>query len=189
MANLNFKKSLINILGVDFRYPKGSYYETFLPNLPDGITDPANITDTHLATLGDDWFNPNFAWGGTWVLETEGQVHVSAGTNYIVNGAPTNTSDGGESTHALSLEEMPAHNHNSRALSGSHRTMSNNSSGSGIVSISNPSIDRAYPSKGSAMGAVTFTVDATHTHDTQGSGTAHNNMQPYIVVYRWFRTA
>lgn len=65
-------------------YPIGSYYET-----------------------SDTSFNPNTAWGGTWVLETEGQVHVSGSTNgtYQVTGAPTDTSDGGS-------KNIQEHHHN-----------------------------------------------------------------------------
>lgn len=69
-------------------YPIGSYYET-----------------------SDTSFNPNTAWGGTWVLETEGQVHVSAGSNYTVSGAATNTSDGGEINHVLTPSETATKNH------------------------------------------------------------------------------
>ena len=45
----------------DFMHPVGSYYET-----------------------SDGTFNPNTTWGGTWVLEAAGQVHVSAGTGYTL---------------------------------------------------------------------------------------------------------
>lgn len=72
---------------IDIFYPVGSYYET-----------------------SDTTFNPNTTWGGTWILETEGQVHVSAGTNYSVSGATgasgAGISDGGD-TDAI----VPYHNH------------------------------------------------------------------------------
>lgn len=57
---LYLKELLAYILGVDFRYPVGSYYET-----------------------SDANFDPNITWGGTWSLLSEGQVLLSAGTNYI----------------------------------------------------------------------------------------------------------
>lgn len=130
----------------DFIHPVGSYYET-----------------------SDTSFNPNTTWGGTWVLETEGQVHVSAGTNYAVNGALTNTSDGGEATHLLTVDEMPSHNHNfSMWGNGTHY----------------------YPSSGSILRWYSSAYNTqTVTVSNTGGGQAHNNMQPYIIVNRWHRTA
>lgn len=73
-------------------YPVGSYYET-----------------------SDTTFDPNTAWGGTWVLETAGQVHVSAGTGYAVSGAPTDTSDGGATSRTVPTTKLTdanmAHGH------------------------------------------------------------------------------
>ena len=76
----------------DFYYPVGSYYET-----------------------SDTTFNPNTAWGGTWVLETAGLVHVSGGTGYSVAGANSNSGSGekdGGSTDAIVVE----HNHSVNAI-------------------------------------------------------------------------
>ena len=58
---------------IDLFYPVGSYYQT-----------------------SDSSFNPNTSWGGTWSLLGEGQVLLSAGSNYIAgqtygNNAPTLT--------------------------------------------------------------------------------------------------
>lgn len=122
----------------DLFYPVGSYYET-----------------------SDTSFNPNTAWGGTWVLETEGQVHVSAGTNYIVG------STGGEATHTLTIDEMPSHSHNYAKPSGS-----------GVQGVS-----------GTSYWVMANPTDASFSTSTTGGGQAHNNMQPYIVVNRWHRTA
>lgn len=69
---------------LDYFYPVGSYYET---------------------SKSQAEFDPNVSWGGTWELETSGQVHVSAGTGYSVAGALTNTSDGGTT-------DVPYHRHN-----------------------------------------------------------------------------
>ena len=152
-------------------YPVGSYYET---------------SDTN--------FNPNTAWGGTWSLETAGQVHVSAGTGYTVSGALTNTTDGGEATHTLDTTEIPAHTHGNKSLTGtwgnSTSRFPDTSSRSGI--ITNLSATRAsYFSKtsNSAPNAYGFSIDASHEHSSVGGSGAHNNMQPYIVVNRWHRTA
>ena len=72
---------------IDYIYPVGSYYET---------------TDTD--------FDPNVQFGGTWVLEDPGLVHVSAGTGYSVS---ANAQDGGEAEHLLTSSEsgVPSHGH------------------------------------------------------------------------------
>ena len=134
---------------LDF-YPVGSYYET-----------------------SDTTFNPNTAWGGTWVLETAGQVHVSAGTSttstvFTVNGANASSgvgmSDGGEEKHWLTVDEMPTHNH------GYYYT----GSGTGTKSLA------WWSQSGNGL-----SYDIVNT----GGNQTHNTMQPYIVVNRWHRTA
>lgn len=131
----------------DIFYPVGSYYET-----------------------SDTTFNPATAWGGTWELEVAGQVHVSAGTGYTVAGALTNTTDGGEKEHTLTVNEMPAHSHIRNRNSGYDN---NFATGSGRTIPTNNSVGN--------QGNI-------RTADT-GGGQAHNNMPPYIVVNRWHRTA
>ena len=51
----------LQVEAFDGTYPIGCYFET-----------------------SDVMFNPNVEWGGEWVLESEGQVHVSAGEHYLV---------------------------------------------------------------------------------------------------------
>lgn len=70
---------------------------------------------------------------------------------------------GGEETHTLTVDEMPSHNH----LMGDFAT--------GLVP--NGAYNGAWLQAGSKS-----------TQNT-GGGQAHNNMQPYIVVNRWHRTA
>lgn len=124
-------------------YPVGSYYET-----------------------SDSSFDPNTAWGGTWVKEVAGQVHVSAGTGYTVSGANNNTSDGGETTHTLTINEMPSHSHYAYLAGGS---------------------------VASGTGRLSWEVNTAQKYgasiDYTGGGQAHNNMPPYVVVNRWHRTA
>ena len=69
---------------------------------------------------------------------------------------------GGAKTHTLTVDELPAHTH-SVPNSGSQ----NNSFDSGT----------------------TVGNDVTGTSGSTGGGQAHNNLQPYIVVYMWKRTA
>ena len=159
---------------IDIFYPVGSYYET-----------------------SDTTFDPNTAWGGTWKLETEGMVHVSAGTNYEVNHAADNNGagakDGGNTTsatgnHTLTINEMPSHTHTQN--SHSHKL------GSSVVRYINKT---AIVAKGTnykffSEDSNLYTDGATAVNQNTGGGGAHNHgnvstMQPYINVYRWHRTA
>lgn len=152
---------------IDMFYPVGSYYET-----------------------SDTTFNPNTAWGGTWSLETEGQVHISAGSNYSVSGALTNTTDGGEATHTLQKTEIP--NFEGSVYIRGYKTSSSSSraaiahGGTGIISVGAVGTNTAngiMAAGGIAdLGSNPLTVSF-------GGGQAHNNMQPYIAVNRWHRTA
>ena len=117
----------------------------------------------------DDNFDPNTAWHGTWVKEIAGQVHVSAGAGYPVAGATLNESDGGEATHTITETEMPNHHHTlSLWGNGQH------------YSQASGNLLQWYSSAYGQQTASTSDV---------GGGQPHNNMQPYINVYRWHRTA
>ena len=136
---------------LDMFYPIGSYYET-----------------------SDTSFDPNVTWGGTWALETEGQVHVSSGTNYAVSGALTNTSDGGEENHTLTVNELAKH---------SHRILQANNSGTAGAWVTDASTTNSRK--------VAYQGDQTYSDviELSGGSQPHNIMQPYIVVNRWHRTA
>lgn len=159
---------LINLI-----YPVGCYFETT-----------------------DENFDPQTTFGGTWVLETPGQVHVSAGTGYEVAGGLTNTSDGGESTVTLDVTQMPshthvqnAHNHGQDAHQHGLREQSNS-----VASGSSHGRPRTDSQTSLGYGYWTSAAQpgiwyATATNQNTGGGQPHNNMQPYINVYRWHRTA
>ena len=160
-------------------YPVGSYYET---------------TDTT--------FDPNVTWGGTWVLEDEGLVHISSGTNYAVS---SNAQDGGakqitytpQGTNAsikltANQSGLRSHSHYVKAIAGSNQQQvrgawqntTNNTSTSGaawggqagsweLQAVSNTAYDAA---------------DA-HGHTFTGTQATLDVMQPYKIVNRWHRTA
>ncbi|MBQ1392280.1 MAG: hypothetical protein IIY81_01840, partial [Lachnospiraceae bacterium] len=50
-------------------------------------------------------FDPQTAWGGTWQLIVEGQVLLSAGSNYAAGNSY------GENSHTITINEMPKHSH------------------------------------------------------------------------------
>lgn len=164
---------------VDVFYPVGSYYET-----------------------SDTSFDPNVSWGGTWVLELEGQVHVSGvpSSSYEVDGANQangiGVSDGGAGMVTLTANEIPAHTHGSKSLSAS---FSGRRNGNDYVSHwqgTNTTISQSSSSTTttSAVGTTNKHTDIvnfnlSHEHTSVGGGQAHENMPPYIVVNRWHRTA
>lgn len=148
---------------LDMFYPVGSYYET-----------------------SDTSFNPNTAWGGTWELETAGQVHVSSGTGYTVSGATTNTTDGGspyiqEHTHAFTQPKIPNHHHSMGNI------WSNGTGSSQAYQYSNSRalMTRSTATDGGGGSCTGGAVGAVSGATTGNAG----NMPPYIVVNRWHRTA
>lgn len=163
------QKIMQNLQLVDIFYPVGTYYET-----------------------SDVNFDPNVRWGGTWELEAEGQVHVSAGTNYSVNGALTNTSDGGDTTsatgdHTLTISEIPSHEGHLARNSGSYTGY-----GNATAKYLKQEVLSNYGSNG--RGWNVNGGEITPYGMSRGGGGAHNHgnvstMQPYIVVNRWHRTA
>lgn len=118
----------------------------------------------------DVTFNPNVSWGGTWVKDSEGRVTVSQKVGDSDFGTVGNTD--GEKTHTLTIEEMPAHTH-TLVYFGNNKPINLNAGGSSYH--------------------VNF--DQTGTNEEQvggrsvGGNKPHNNLQPYIVVIRWHRTA
>ena len=155
---------------LDFFYPVGTYYET-----------------------SDVDFDPNKSWGGEWELELEGMVHVSAGENYKVDHATKNDAkDGGDETVPLEIANMPSHNHGQASLSGTVGSIFGGgqaTKANGICTLAYSSGRQYQVDDTSTNGWYYLTVNATHTHTSQGSGTAHKNMQPYIIVNRWHRKA
>ena len=106
--------------------------------------------------------NPSTYFGGSWE-RIRGRFLLSADdSTYTVN------STGGESTHKLTINEMPSHGHEAVSTSGSDR---------GLALYPFSMITQNYR-----------TADANVIRPT-GGNQAHNNMPPYIVVYMWKRTA
>lgn len=107
-------------------------------------------------------FNPNTTWIGTWVLDSQGRVTVSQDSGTFATIGAT----GGEETHQLTTNEMPSHTHEVAGRNG------NTSAGTNCYQ------GRSW--SGTNMSVVT---------SSRGGDAAHNNLQPYVVVKRWHRTA
>ena len=101
---------------------------------------------------------------GTWSAFGAGKVMVGldAGDTSFDTAGET----GGEKAHTLTTTEIPSHNH-------------------GLGSYGDPSTAGTYYYKTTR---VSNQFGVGYTGDTGGGG-SHNNLQPYIVVYFWKRTA
>jgi hypothetical protein len=114
-----------------------------------------------------DSTNPGTLLGfGTWTAFGSGRVPVGYNSSDTDFNAGEKT--GGAKTHTLTTSEMPAHTHSTK---GDNTNAAPNQNASEF----------------SLGPAVAYTKDLT-TSSTGGGG-AHNNLQPYITVYMWKRTA
>ena len=139
-----------------------------------------NVSDNTLSGMLD-WFYPigtiyettstdldtttkmNAHFGGTWEAYGSGRVLVakSADTEFDTIGET-----GGTKTHTLSIAEMPEHVH-------------------GLGSYGDPNTGGTYYHKTTRVS----NQFGSGTTLSAGSGNAHNNLQPYIVVYRYRRVS
>jgi hypothetical protein len=111
--------------------------------------------------------NPNTLLGhGTWSAFATGRTLVGIDTGQTEFDVVEET--GGAKTHTLSVAEMPAHAHPGSTVALSAQDT---------------------PNGGAAANGVNSGGSTGVTVASQGGGGAHNNLQPYIVVYIWKRTA
>lgn len=131
--------------------------------------------------------NPSTLFGGTWVAWGTGRVPV--GINTSDTSFDTVEETGGEKTHILTIAEMPSHIHSS--TSGTLSWVSTDGLGSTAWLAADT---------GARITAGTFNTDLDGVKATwmgngaqimnyTGSDQSHNNLQPYITVYMWKRTA
>lgn len=109
--------------------------------------------------------NPSTILGfGTWE-RLKGKVCL--GLDEDDNDLKTIGNTGGEKTHKLTINEMPSHNHLTRAATPG----SASGFGDGFVGLTN-----------------SYSQDSNFSTGNSGGGKEHNNMQPYQVVgYMWIR--
>lgn len=122
------------------------------------------VGSIYISTAGT---NPGTFLGGTWTAFATGRTLVGIDTNDT--DFDTSEETGGEKTHTLTVNEMPSHNHAVYYVS--RRTVA--SSGSNAWDYD----------PGSTSGNTASNILNT------GGDQAHNNLQPYITVYMWKRTA
>lgn len=156
-------------------------------NIADGAVTGAKLAVSSIIDIfypvgsyyetSDTTFDPNVSWGGTWAEDTAGRVLVAKDTGTFTTVGDT----GGEETHTLTTTEMPAHNHALDYTANSGGTGTSGTYGT-VRSSGNQSIIR--------NNTVPTTGELAHWGtENRGGGSAHNNLQPYIVIKRWHRTA
>lgn len=114
-------------------------------------------------------FNPQTTWGGVWTSIAEGRCLIGANDKYPLG------STGGEETHTLLENELPIIEGHALGVS----TYGSASSGHFKVTKENPC--KLTPGEG--------TNDLSDVYFGFGKNLPHNNMQPYLAVYMWKRTA
>lgn len=122
--------------------------------------------------------NPATLFGfGTWSAFGAGRVPVGFDAGQTEFNSAEKT--GGAKTHTLTSNQMPSHTHTQNAHNhdiGQLWRVQNLPSGGDGVYVFAPT-------------GATKTGNTTATNQNTGGGTAHNNLQPYITVYMWKRTA
>ena len=118
-------------------------------------------------TNASDGTNPSSLLGfGVWNKFASGRVMVGDGSSDKSFSAG---STGGESTHTLTIAEIPSHNHGVNSISNSYGAQIGSGSYAGDLLVQQ------------------WNGEADGTTKNTGGGEAHNNLQPYVVVYMWVR--
>ena len=133
--------------------------------------------------------NPSSYMGGTWVRFGNGKTLVGIDENDTDFNVAEKT--GGEKRHILTKDEMPSHSHETRDVNGHkayfwawsggpHPSPTLWIPGGNVAGGSMPAGGNPLMSKQAWEG---------YTTTDTGGGNSHNNLQPYITVYMWKRTA
>ena len=129
---------------------------------------------TYYETSNANWTPSSAGWYGTWQEDTGGKTTVAKSADTEFNSIGKT---GGEKIHKLTIEEMPKHTHEMRVVK-------DNEANSGGF------LPKANNSQGNNNGWTDYVNDITnYAINNKGGGQSHNNLQPYIVVRRWHRTA
>lgn len=152
--------------------------------------------------------NPGTLLGyGTWTALAAGRVLV--GIDATQTEFDTNGETGGAKTHTLTSTEMPSHTHTQNSHNHTQDTHNHTQNAhshaitelrDAITGVASTNIavtaDTSSTLGTKATAAVTPTNNtvvatnqaATAVNQNTGGNGAHNNLQPYLVVYMWQRT-
>ena len=126
---------------------------------------------------------------GTWVRISAGRVLLGAGSSSSGNTYIAGDT-GGEEKHTLSVDEIPSHTHSATIGENGEHTHDVFKKGG---EDPQGNINAFYITSYTYYDTASVGNAGNHTHsitiNNTGSGQAHNNMQPYLVVYIFQRTA
>lgn|GEM_PF-1340373 len=138
--------------------------------------------------------NPSEYFGGTWVSFGAGRVLVGVNASDTDFDAALKT--GGQKTHKLTVSEMPAHAHEPSNVNtaGSDKNYKRNFTTNLHTSSDSVARIKVAATSSTSARSVMAATDADDIAGVQkttsvGGSTAHNNLQPYIAVFMWRRTA
>lgn len=144
--------------------------------------------------------SPQTFLGGTWVAWGAGRVPV--GVSSSDTDFNTTEKTGGEKTHRLSVDEMPRHDHSGTNSTVEMQTIHTRPTGGRLEHLGIRTYTVKYdvneqtqeymvaPAGGQTLDVENGTViNSQYGVCPNGSGVAHNNLQPYITCYMWKRTA
>ena len=113
--------------------------------------------------------SPATLFGGTWSQITNRFLYATAGPS---------KQTGGEETHTLTLDEIPAHTHTGQAMIDAVFTFDYQNVPASSGQTGGYKAVKAVQSDGADISVA-----------SNGGGQSHNNMPPYMTVYAWERTA
>lgn len=144
--------------------------------------------------------SPQTFLGGTWVAWGAGRVPVGVSSSDTDFNTAEKT--GGEKTHRLSVDEMPWHDHSGTNSTVETETIHTRPTGGALLPLGIRTYTVKYdvneqtqeymvsPAGGQTLEVENGTViNSQYGVCPNGSGVAHNNLQPYITCYMWKRTA
>ena len=160
---------------IDELYACASNYAAYNQRLTAVESQIYPIGSIYISTTDSTASAVHDRFGGTWVAYATGRTLIGVGTGTDSNSTSQTfavNSTGGEYTHKLTIAEMPSH---------SHQTNGTNTNAYGTNSY-------GAVFSGDYQGRIMVTGISVNT-TSSGNDNYHNNIQPYITVYMWKRTA
>jgi microcystin-dependent protein len=204
-GNLTVKQNLF----ANSYYATGNYYLNNYVLIPAGtiiqsasINEPNGWFDCDGRSLNIDIYSYLFnaigyTYGGSDtsfnIPDIRGRVCVGAGLGNTLTRRNLG-SIGGEENHTMTVNEIPSHTHSGTTnASGTHTHSSNANGGTyglaysdGNNTVTSADVTSEELNVWTPPVALTINSDGNHSHtfttDSTGSGTSHNNMQPFIVM-------